>query len=223
MSVSQICDNLWQVGGAGFSHPEDAAVYLLVVEKHAVLIDAGTGLNQSSLIANIAQCLGPGIELSLLLLTHCHFDHAGGAQGLKDRFGCQVVAHSLDAVYLEAGDSVVTAASWYGTHVSPLSIDVKLDGAVNPINVGDVTLSAIHCPGHSPGSLVYTYPSDHGLVLFGQDIHGPIHPDLLSDDDQYQKSLARLAALDADWLLEGHYGVIKGKLEVSAFIRSFMQ
>lgn len=223
MNLPQIRDNLWQVGGAGLSHSDDAAVYLLKTGECAVLIDAGCGRNHAQLITNIAQCIGQGVEISHLLLTHCHFDHTGGAQALKARFGCRLVAHKLDAGFLEAGDSVITAASWYGESMSPLTVDVKLEGDVDSIAVGAETISAIHWPGHSPGSVVYTYQSGHELILFGQDVHGPIHPDLLSDARQYQDSLVKLAALDADLLLEGHFGVIEGKAAVRAFIQSFIQ
>lgn len=48
-------------------------------------------------------------------------------------------------------------------------------------------------------------------------------PSLLSDENQYQASLAKLAALNADLLLEGHYGIISSKVEVRKFIQSFMR
>ena len=84
-------------------------------------------------------------------------------------------------------------------------------------------MTAIHCPGHSPGSVAYTTEIDGQLILFGQDIHGPIHSDLLSDEKQYQASLARLVALEADLLLEGHFGVFETKEDVREFIQSFMK
>ncbi|CAD7847945.1 MAG: hypothetical protein [Olavius algarvensis Delta 4 endosymbiont] len=81
---------------------------------------------------------------------------------------------------------------------------------------------ALHWPGHSPGSMVLTTRLGAELVLFGQDVHGPIHPSLLSDMADYQVSLQALLDLDADLLLEGHYGIIEGRDAVSEFIRSFM-
>ena len=84
-------------------------------------------------------------------------------------------------------------------------------------------MTALHCPGHSPGSVVYTTHIDGQLVLFGQDVHGPIHPALLSDEKQYQASLAKLLDLKADLLLEGHFGVFETKQEVQEFIESFMK
>ncbi len=218
----KIMPNLWQVGGGDLTNPQDAAAYLILFGDKAALIDAGCGNAHPALKANIEACLPANAVLELLLLTHCHFDHTGGAHAVREAFGCRIVAHELDAIYLENGDSEVTAASWYGARMQPLSIDIKLTGKKNGIEVGEGRMQAIHWPGHSPGSLVFTSLSGEQLVLFGQDVHGPIHPSLLSDGDLYQKSLGELAALEADLLLEGHYGIFRGKQKVNTFIRSYM-
>ena len=54
---------------------------------------------------------------------------------------------------------------------SQLISNCKAENRPLPIDDGSVT--AIHCPGHSPGSVVYTTKIDGELILFGQDIHGP--------------------------------------------------
>jgi glyoxylase-like metal-dependent hydrolase (beta-lactamase superfamily II) len=219
----RITDNLWQVGGSGLTDPADAAIYLIRFDDKAALIDAGCGHGHLRLKENITECLHPNGQLEYLLLTHCHFDHTGGAEAVRNEFGCRIVAHELDAVYLESGDSDVTAASWYGARLQPLTIDVKLHGEQSTLTIGSGSVTAIHCPGHSPGSVVYTTRIEGQLVLFGQDVHGPIHPGLLSDEEQYQESLARLLDLDADILLEGHYGVFRTKKDVREFIQSFVK
>lgn len=219
----RIKNNLWQVGGSGLTDPSDAAIYLVRFGDKAALIDAGCGQGHARLRQNIAECLGPNEQLEYLLLTHCHFDHTGGAEAVRREFGCRIVAHELDAVYLESGDSEVTAASWYGSQFEPLTIDVKLQGDQTILTIGDGNMTAIHWPGHSPGSVVYTTHMDGHLVLFGQDVHGPIHPALLSDGKQYQTSLRKLADLQADLLLEGHFGIFRTRNEVLEFIRSFMK
>lgn len=218
----KILDNLWQVGGGDLSGPGDAGSYLVCFGDRAALIDAGCGEGHRELKANIAQCLPEGTAVEYLFLTHCHFDHTGGAERLRRDLGSKIVAHALDAVYLESGDSEVTAASWYGSRMHPLSVDIKLTGAKNIIQVGSGRMSALHWPGHSPGSMVLTTRIDGRLVLFGQDVHGPIHPSLLSDEADYQASLQKLLDLDADLLLEGHFGVYRGRDSVQRFIRSFM-
>jgi len=116
----------------------------------------------------------------------------------------------------------VTCASWYGGRLDPLPIDIKLQVEQTVLAIESGSVTAIHWPGHSPGSVVYTTEIEGELVLFGQDVHGPIHPDLLSDEKQYQASLKKLLALDADLLLEGHFGIFRGKDEGRDYIRSFM-
>ncbi len=219
MSV-RIRNNLWQVGGRGLTDPSDAASYLLRFGDKAVLIDAGSGRGQAQLRKNIAECLEPNAQLEYLLLTHCHFDHTGGARAIRDEYGCRIVAHELDAIYLESGDNRVTGAALYGARLDPFSIDIKLQGQESELAIGAGAVTAIHCPGHSPGSVVYTTDIDGQLVLFGQDAHGPIHSEFLSDEKQYLDSLARLLKLEADLLLEGHFGVIETKQEVREFIES---
>jgi glyoxylase-like metal-dependent hydrolase (beta-lactamase superfamily II) len=219
----KIKDNLWQVGGSGLTDPADAAIYLVRFGEKAAVIDAGCGQGHSRLKKNIAECLPPDVQLEYLLLTHCHFDHTGGAEAVRKEFGCRIVAHELDAVYLEAGDREVTAASWYGARLEPLTVDVKLRGEESTLEIGSGRVTAMHWPGHSPGSVVYTANMDGQLVLFGQDVHGPIHPALLSDEEQYQASLKKLVALDADLLLEGHFGVFRTRGDVREFIQSFMK
>lgn len=219
----QICEHLWQVGGGDFSHPADAAAYLICHQGQAAIVDAGTGRGHDRLTSNIGQYLPANAVVKYLILTHCHFDHTGGAQALRGTFGCAIVAHADDAVFLEAGDSEVTAASWYGTRMAPLAVDFKLTGDRTPLELGGLTLTAHHWPGHSPGSMVIATKIDRQRIVFGQDVHGPIHPSLLSDEQLYQRSLQRLLELDADVLLEGHFGVIRGRPQVRAFIQSYLR
>jgi glyoxylase-like metal-dependent hydrolase (beta-lactamase superfamily II) len=216
-----IKDNLWQVGGMEMTDPSDAAVYLVRFGDKAALIDAGSGRNHSQLVKNVAQCLEPDAQLEYLLLTHCHFDHTGGAQAVRKEYGCRIVAHELDAVYLESGDDRVTGAVRYGAHLEPFAVDIRLQGHESILTIGSGIVKAIHCPGHSPGSVVYTTDIDGQLILFGQDVHGPIHSELLSDEKQYLDSLGRLLELQADVLLEGHFGVIETKKDVQAFIEEW--
>ncbi len=217
---TRIKDNLWQVGGRGLTDPADAAIYLVRFGDKAALVDAGSGRDHPQLRKNIAECLAPDVQLEYLLLTHCHFDHTGGAQAVRDEYGCRIVAHELDAIYLESGDNRVTGAGWYRARLEPFAIDVRLQGQESTLALGTGTIKAIHCPGHSPGSVVYTTEIDGQLILFGQDAQGPLHSDLLSDEEQYLASLARLLDLKADLLLEGHFGVIETKQEVREFIQS---
>ncbi len=219
----EITDEIYQVGGGDCSAAEDGAIYLIRFGERAALVDSGCGNSVEQVLRNVRACGVEPERVELLLLTHCHYDHAGGASAVRDRTGCRIVAHSEDARYLEEGDNRVTAALWYGARIRPFSVDLKLNRPRERLGLGDRFIEAIHAPGHSPGSVVYLAESCGSRVLFGQDVHGPLHPDLLSDRGRYQQSLALLLSLEADILCEGHFGVYFGRDEAAAFIRSFLQ
>lgn len=106
----KITEEIYQVGGSTLTAPSDAAIYLVKFAQHAALIDAGTGRGEIQLLENISSLDTNPSEIELILLTHCHFDHTGGVKALKQRLQCRVIAHELDAPYIERGDNQVTAA-----------------------------------------------------------------------------------------------------------------
>ena len=218
----QITREVWQVGGDGLTAPEDAAIYMLHFGEQAVLIDAGTGREHKRLIKNIQKCGVKVANIEYLFITHCHFDHVGGAQKIRDECNCKIVAHELDAVYLEEGDSDVTAARWYDRELKPLRVDYAITSLEESFLVGDRTIVSFHTPGHSPGSVVYLVESDDKKILFGQDVHGPLDPSLLSNQKDYRNSLQFLLSLKIDILCEGHFGIFEGQREIQSFIKSFL-
>ena len=218
----KIVQNLWQVGGSGLTAPEDAAAYLIRFGRQAAIVDAGCGQSHKKLVANITAVLPADIPIPYLFLTHCHYDHVGGAAALRDHYGCKIVAHRLDAAFLEAGDHNATAASWYGTRMTPLTIDHNIKASLERFKVGNGEMVAHHCPGHSPGSLVYRAALGDKKILFGQDVHGPLDPSLLSNREDYIRSLKFMATLEADILCEGHFGVYEGREAVKKFIQSYI-
>ena len=222
MSKVTVTEEIYQVGGGPLTEPEDAAIYLINFDGHAALVDAGCGFANDRLLANIRACGVGQDQIELLLITHCHFDHTGGAASLRKLLKCRTVAHQLDAEYLEAGDNVVTAANWYGSKLDPFAVDRKIASPREGVPLGERTIEAIHIPGHSPGSLVFLADSLGLKVLFGQVVHGPLDASFRSNRKHYQQSLELLLALEADVLCEGHYGIYRGKREVHQFIRKFL-
>ncbi|MBN1931231.1 MAG: MBL fold metallo-hydrolase [Desulfobacterales bacterium] len=219
----KITNEIYQVGGGTLTSPEDAAIYLINFNDQAALVDAGCGGAENKLLKNIAACGIRLEQIQYLLITHCHFDHTGGAKSLSDKCRCKIVAHELDAAFLEEGNNTVTAANWYGSTIAPFMVDRKLKGSLESINLGERTIQAIHTPGHSPGSVVYLTESEGLKVLFAQDVHGPLDRSFMSVKKDYLKSLELLLSLEADILCEGHFGIYKGKKKVKNFIKQFLK
>jgi glyoxylase-like metal-dependent hydrolase (beta-lactamase superfamily II) len=220
--VMQITDEVWQVGGGTLTDPADAAIYLVCFGDQAALIDAGTGRRHDRLLSNISECGVEMPKIENLFLTHCHYDHAGGAKQARQACGCKIVAHELDASYLEVGDSEVTGARWYGAALEPFQVDHKITSSRESFVLGDGTVESFHTPGHSPGSVVYLIESAGKKILFGQDVHGPLDATLLSDRGDYIRSLKFLLTLKADILCEGHFGIFEGRKDIEDYIRSFL-
>jgi glyoxylase-like metal-dependent hydrolase (beta-lactamase superfamily II) len=221
--MMQITSDIFQVGGSGYTSDEDAAVYLLDFGGHAALVDAGCGFSRERLLRNIRACGVAPEQIEYLLITHCHFDHTGGVKDLRDMIPFQIVAHELEATYLETGDNTVTAAKWYGgASLQAFQVDRKLTQPREIVELGGRRIEAIHIPGHSPGSVAYMTRSDGLKVLFGQDVHGPLSPLILSNTDDYYNSLKLLIGLKADILCEGHFGVYRGKDKVREYIESYL-
>jgi glyoxylase-like metal-dependent hydrolase (beta-lactamase superfamily II) len=218
----QITGEVFQVGGGDFTAPGDAAVYLIHFHGSSALVDAGCGDSVMDILENVRKCGVDPDSIEYLLITHCHFDHTGGADMVRRLTGCRIVAHEQDVEFMEEGDSVVTAARWYGTEMKPFRVDRKLTQPREILNLGDRHVEAIHTPGHSPGSVVYLVESEGLKVLLAQDVHGPLDARILSNREDYLRSLKLLLSLEADILCEGHFGVFRGKDEVANFIHSFL-
>jgi len=218
----KITSNVFLVGGSNKSDPADAAIYLITSGDEAALVDAGTGGGTDRVLQNIRTSGADPDALKYLFITHCHYDHTGGANKIREKSGCKIVANELDAGFLESGDSEVTAASWYGAFMDPVKVDIKVKGREKFFTVGGLEVAFYHAPGHSPGSAVLTMMSDGRLVLFGQDVHGPLNDSLRSVRKDYVRSLEFMLSLDADILCEGHFGVYIGKEKVRDFIESFL-
>ena len=192
----------------------------MVESETLILIDAGAEPSSGHRILD--NVLASSFELdrvSHLLLTHGHVDHIGGVKTIVERTGCHVVCHEGDAEAIRTGDPFRTASSWYGVSLPHIEPDIVLVGDSGKISA----LEWIHVPGHTPGSIALTFASPDGLVLFGQDIHGPFSPDFDSDIDLWAESMRRLIALNADILCEGHFGVYRGADRVRRFIESHLR
>ena len=130
--------------------------------KKGAVIDPGGDLDR--IRRAIAET---GMSVEKILLTHGHIDHAGGAAELKEDLGVPVEGpHEADRFLL---DRLEESGRGYGLKARPVTPDRWLqEGDV--VTVGDLVLDVLHCPGHSPGSVVFVAPGQRfaivGDVLF---------------------------------------------------------
>ena len=214
----EIASGIYRVSGPDITDPRDCAAYLLDLGE-LVLIDAGSGFHPDRLVRSIEATGRDPSLVSTIILTHCHFDHMGGAVKFRERFGSRLVMHDLDARLVEAGDQRLTAAFCFNIQLEPFSVDIKLYGEETPLRFGSHTLTCLHTPGHTPGSIsVYT---DMGgkRILFVQDIGAPLLKEFDCDPAAWVNSINKLYALNADLLCDGHSGAYEPASLVQEYLR----
>jgi glyoxylase-like metal-dependent hydrolase (beta-lactamase superfamily II) len=99
-----------------------------------------------------------------LLHTHAHFDHIGGTRGVRDATGALIRLHADD---LPLYDALPAQAEVFGLHAdAPLPADSPVaDG--ERIAFGPYAVTAIHTPGHTPGSTCYRLQGNPGVLFSG--------------------------------------------------------
>jgi hydroxyacylglutathione hydrolase len=124
----------------------------------AALIDPGGDVDV--LLAAVAKA---GVRLEKLLLTHAHLDHVGGTLELARKLGLPIIGpQAEDAFWL---DMLPEQARMFGfPPAEAFRPDQWLsDGDV--VELGALRLDVIHCPGHTPGHVVFFEPvSRHAFV-----------------------------------------------------------
>jgi glyoxylase-like metal-dependent hydrolase (beta-lactamase superfamily II) len=116
--------------------------------RRAVVIDPGGDVPQIQ--AAIAQA---NVTVEKIWLTHGHIDHVGGAAELRDALKVPIEGpHFADKFLL---DHVVESGANYGmTGVRNFAPDRWLEEG-QQVHIGELTFDIFHCPGHSPGSVVF--------------------------------------------------------------------
>ena len=103
-----------------------------------------------------------GVTVEKILLTHGHIDHCGSAGILAQELGVPIEGpHEADLYWIERLEE--DGRRW-GMIGEPFGPDRWLDDG-DTVSVGDLTLDVRHCPGHTPGHVVFHHaPSKLALV-----------------------------------------------------------
>jgi hydroxyacylglutathione hydrolase len=135
--------------------------------RRAVVVDPGGDVPKIE--AAIKQA---NVTVEQIWLTHGHIDHVGGAAELRDALKVPIEGpHIADKFLL---DHVVESGANFGmTGVRNFTPDRWLDEG-DKVSIGELTFQILHCPGHSPGSVVFFNPQMRfalmGDVLFNGSI-----------------------------------------------------
>lgn len=172
--------------------------YIIADRDAAAVVDPGG--DAAKIIEKLAD---KGLQCRYILLTHGHFDHILGVNGLREATGAKLCVHREDVELLSDPDKSY-AHQFGGLIYKTAPPDLLLEDG-DAITLGQTRIEVMHTPGHSRGSV--TYKLDGALIcgdtLFRDgmgryDLYG-------SDFKALCSSLARLSSLEGDFkVYPGH-------------------
>ncbi len=201
----RIADHTWQIGTAGIT------ALLIKTDQGAILIDGGLPQAAGMLLAHMRALGVASGDLKLILSSHAHGDHAGAIAAVQRATGARVLNSAESAVLMARGGS---DDIHFGDDIlyPPVQTDrIVHDGEV--VDLGDMRITARFIPGHTPGSIAWTWNDTSGgselriayvdsLTAPGYQLAGnPRYPRILQD---FQRSFATVRTLPCDLLLTPH-------------------
>lgn len=225
--VTQLRDGLWQISLPFQDEEEIIGSYLLAGNNELALIDPGPGSTLETLFEGIHAAGFDGQELTHILLTHVHLDHAGVAGSLARRVPkAQVLVHQFGEPHLlDTSRLVASAQRIYGERMQSLWGEIEavpaeqlraLEGD-EILNVAGRRLEVHYAPGHAIHHVIFF--DVHSGELFAGDVAGvrlqgidfvrPPTPPPDLDLEAWSVSLDLIKRLRPDVLYIGHYGAVK--------------
>jgi len=182
----RLFDNLYAVGNS------ETTVYALTSSAGIVLLDAGFENKAEALEAQLRALRLDPANVKYILLGHGHADHFGGAKFFQDKYGTKIAASAADWDLINSPGAQAGATGRGGGGAKPVKDLVLAEG--QPFQFGDLTVTPIAIPGHTPGALAFVFPvKDKGQTrmagLFGGTVltTGILTTDALK---QYVQSIA---------------------------------
>jgi glyoxylase-like metal-dependent hydrolase (beta-lactamase superfamily II) len=170
-------------------------VFLLSGDGRNILVDSSAAGCWKKLNRNLQRL---GVErMDALVLTHSHFDHAGSAARLQEKYRAKVIVHRFEGPFLARGEGIVPRGANFlgrllidrlGKNLAsrlkcpPCRADILVDDALSLADFG-LNARIVHTPGHSPGSQSVIVDDEIALVgdaVFGI-FPGSIFPPFASD------------------------------------------
>lgn len=127
--------------------------------KETMVVDPGGEPNKILELLNILQA-----KVKYIYLTHCHGDHIGAVNGIKQEKGGKTLIHAEDAE--SVNNPEINMCTYMNLEPQYIEIDSRVhDGDL--LHIGDIELKVIHTPGHTKGgSSLY---SEKERMLFSGD------------------------------------------------------
>jgi metallo-beta-lactamase class B len=206
----RVIGNIYYVGS------QDLAAYLITTPDGDILINGNLPSSPEQIQASIEKLGFHLSDVKIMLLSHSHFDHAGGTEALKKLTGAKLAVMDSDVPVTESGGANDFAyASDPSFHFPPAKVDRILhDG--DSISLGGAVLTAHKTAGHTRGCTTWTLSatengkSYHVVIVGGTHVNSGYklvrntqYPQIADD---YARTFVTLDALPCDIFLGAHGG-----------------
>lgn len=124
----------------------------------AALVDPGGDAEKLQ-----AELAALNCELEAIYLTHGHLDHVGAAKQLADHFSVDIIGPHLDDKFWF--DALPMQAQMFGFAAIAPFYPTKWLAHGDTITVGELALAVRHCPGHTPGHVVFYHQDSEQLIV----------------------------------------------------------
>jgi hydroxyacylglutathione hydrolase len=143
---------------------QNCAILWDEASRQALVIDPGGDVNR--ILAAVDQL---GVAVERILLTHGHLDHAGGAAGLAEMLRARdgagpVPIEGPDQRDKFLLDGISAQAAGYGFEARNVTPDRWLAEG-DSVAIGPHQFDVLHCPGHTPGHIVFINHAARFAVL----------------------------------------------------------
>lgn len=126
--------------------------------KEAMCIDPAGDCNKILEMLDIL-----GMKLKYIYLTHCHADHIGALEELREKTGATFLIHRVENDNLR--NPIINLTANLGIKNVDIDADARVDDG-DLLHVGDIELKVIHTPGHTSGG-TSLYVEKEKLIFTG--------------------------------------------------------
>lgn len=138
---------------------QNCSVVRCTKTNRGAVVDPGGDLPQ--VLEYIAR---EGVQIEKILLTHAHIDHAGATKQLRDQLKVPVVGPEREDEFLI--QSLAMQGRMFGLGAAEPFVPDQWLSQGDVVTVGEESFEVRHCPGHTPGHVVF-YNAAHKFALVG--------------------------------------------------------
>jgi metallo-beta-lactamase class B len=204
------------VGNIYFVGSKSLGIYLITTPQGHILLNAGLEGSVPGIQESVARLGFKFSDVKILLISHAHFDHDGGAARITEMTGAKYMVMDADVPVVESGGK---QDFFYGQRPDLLYQSAKVDRVLHDgatVKLGDTVLTAHLTAGHTKGCTTWTMKVQEGgtsydVVIVGSPnvnegyrlVGNAAYPQIASD---YEKGFGVLKSLHCDVFLGAHGG-----------------